>query len=194
LKKFLLLLSALTLLSACQKAPELPASATTQAPPDTEKPTQEVDRSRVVGTWQGSGSDNGTFLILREDGSGALLSLVPADGGAFTEDFYLGLHIAWQLSAETLSWQVLPTVLPSGAVYAPESEPAEKNVTPGNGILSLSEGENTEFFILTEEPVWYTVSDYAKALADWLIGPDHPEADLLYGEFYDAFAAHGKAN
>lgn len=189
MKKLLFLLAALVLFSACDGKAASPASGTTQ-PPSLPEPTPSLDRETLIGTWQGSGNGNGTFLILREDGSGAILSLVPADGGAFTEDFYLGLHIVWQLDGDALTWQVLPAVLPNGAVYSPESEPSEKTAAPGNGILSLSDGENTEFFIKAEEPVWYTVSAYATALADWLIGPDQPAADILYDEFYNAFASH----
>ena len=189
MKKFLFLLAALLFLSACGEEPALPSSATTEPTPEAPPPVT-VDRSLVIGTWQGSASNSGTFLILDEDGTGAILSLVPADGDAFTEDFYLGYPIAWQLSEDTLSCQVLPTALPDGSLYVPDSEPFEKTVDPDSGILVLLDNETTEFFIRAEKPVWLSVSDYAKTLADWLIGPDHPDAASLYAEFYAAFAAH----
>lgn len=149
--------------------------------------------SPVVGTWSlGKGN---VALILREDGTGAILALGTPDGEIFTELFYIGTSVRWNLTGERLTLTPLPDVLPNGAVCTTAASTVVELVSFDGETLLLTEssGEEprTEMFVPAEEPPYYTVAEYAKTIADAKFAeePEGSDRDAFYASFYEAFAA-----
>ena len=185
----LALLLALLFLAGCGSSP-----ADRLPDPDATAETSEARLPSVAGVWRGTETYGDVTILLRQDGTGALLRLCEPDGEAFSEPFYLGLGIRWALADHLIDIRTIPEELPNGSFYVPPPAVGKKLVTLYNGILALADEKGTEYYRRVAEPEWITVADYARILADAVIGPDAENAEALYDAFYRAFAAKGGAS
>lgn len=181
-------LAALILLASCTTQVVRPDPETT----GTESPADKTPAS-LPGAWSlGKGN---VILVLRGDGTGAILSIGAPDGEIFPELYYVGTAIIWHLSGDRLTLTPQPDILPNGAVCTTAASTEAVLVSFDGETLLLTEasGDNprTEMFVPTEEPPYMTVAAYAKTLADakFAAEPEGTDEEAFYTAFYEAFAA-----